>query len=173
MRCYSEANPEKAEELNNAFNNQENLSELERVGNAYMNEVIKELVDLVDTCDQLYSILIHGKLSIIEGLKEQIRGVSLDSINKVVQQEPTWMNYYDRTFVHLSMDNYSLAESDLKKVLELKPDNSGVQVILAIIAESKGDWKRAGQIYSDIYSETGEEFILLYHEAAKRAAKEQ
>jgi len=85
---------------------------------------------------------------------------SLDSINKAIELEPSFLNYLMRAISYYTLKDYQKAMADLDTVLELDPTFFNAYFLKVALLAEKGDIQNALRVMNQLQKETDDPNII-------------
>ena len=85
---------------------------------------------------------------------------SLDSLNKAIELEPSFLNYFARAISYYLLKDYQKAIADLDKILEVNPNFFNAYFLKAGLLAEKGDVQNALRVINQLQKETDDPNII-------------
>ena len=113
--------------------------------------------ELIYSCEVYYNHLDYDRTSIKLITRENAKESELERYNQMVALSPNAMAYFMRAQLQFNLGNIKEAEADIKKSMELNPNNENIPamrrelLLLAWVYEEQERYSEAVAIYDKIY----------------------
>jgi tetratricopeptide (TPR) repeat protein len=128
---------------------------------------------MVWKCDSFYQFFSNYKNFFFEKADAGEERKNVITRTESINANPTVADYFERGLSHYLLKDFTLAELDFKKVLQLNPDHSEAHLFRGYIHEQQGKYREAISEYRVVKKSGAVRDIDLIIALAERKRKEQ